>query len=225
MPKFGEFIEIWFAGGWVMIPLLLLSLLIYGTAVQLHLYFKRSNFKKISEDTWMNWISDPSKSEGEIGEMIRYTQQGSHSLRHLQNKFAEVTTSRLPEIDQRITLMSVLVAAAPLLGLLGTVLGMLKTFDGISVGGTKTADVIAKGISEALITTEMGLLVALPGYVFISILKSRRSEFVAFLARIESQTIQKFKKEENSLSKTKIGLKLGEQNTSKNIDNQKNLRS
>ncbi len=194
MPKFEDFIQIWLAGGWVMIPLLFLSLLIYGTAVQLHLYFKRSNFKKISEETWMNWIADPTKAEGEIGDMIQYTQHELRSLRHLQNKFAEVTISRLPEIDQRLNLMSVLVAAAPLLGLLGTVLGMLKTFNGISVGGNQTGDVIAQGISEALITTEMGLLVALPGYVFISALKTRRTEFVAFLSRIESQTIQKYKK-------------------------------
>lgn len=194
MPSLDSFIEIWFAGGWVMIPLLVLSLMIYGIAVQLIIYFKRSRFRSIPEETWMDWIANPEKGEGEIGEMIRYTQDGSHTMRSLQSKFVEVSTSRLPEIDQRLTLMGVLVAAAPLLGLLGTVLGMLKTFDGISIGGTKTADVIAKGISEALITTEMGLLVALPGYVFISLLKSRRSEFVAFLARIESQTIQKYKR-------------------------------
>lgn len=181
-----------------MIPLLLLSLLIYGTAVQLWLYFKSSRFKKLSDSTWMDWIENPSKGEGEIGDLIRYTQEGSQNMRQLQNKFIEVTTSRLPGVDQRIALMSALVAAAPLLGLLGTVLGMLKTFDGISIGGNKTADVIAQGISEALITTEMGLLVALPGYVFISMLKSQRSEFVAFLARIESQTVQKFKKKSPS---------------------------
>lgn len=193
MPDFREFVEIWKAGGWVMLPLLFLSLMIYGTAVQLWLYFRRSQFDKVPDEKWMGWIQDPSSAEGEIGEIVRYVQSGGGSMRQIQSRFLEVNTSRLPEIDQRILLMNVLVAAAPLLGLLGTVLGMLTTFDGISIGGTKTTDVIARGISEALITTEMGLLVAVPGYLFISVLKTKRSEFVALLARIESQTIQKFR--------------------------------
>ena len=176
-----------------MLPLLFLSLMIYGTAMQLWLYFKRSQFQKIPEEKWLSWIQDPSQCRGEIGDMIRYTQSGGTSIRQIQSRFFEINASRLPEIDQRIVLMGVLVAAAPLLGLLGTVLGMLTTFDGISVGGSKTTDVIARGISEALITTEMGLLVAVPGYLFISILKTKRNEFVALLARIESQTIQKYK--------------------------------
>lgn len=194
MPQLREFTEIWMAGGWVMIPLLFLSLLIYGTAVQLWLYFRRSRFRSISDETWMAWIDQPQKAEGEIGDIIQYALSGQLTMRKVQARFSEITVSRLPEIDQRLNLMNVLVAAAPLLGLLGTVLGMLTTFDGISVGGTKTTDIIARGISEALITTEMGLLVALPGYVFISLLKSVRSEFVALLARIESHILQKLRK-------------------------------
>jgi biopolymer transport protein ExbB len=193
MPQLREFTEIWIAGGWVMLPLLFLSFLIYGIAVQLWMYFSRTRFRKIPDSQWMAWIEDPSQAQGEIGDMIRYTQSGQLNIRQVQNRFFEINASRLPSIDQRLNLMSVLVASAPLLGLLGTVLGMLTTFDGISVGGSKTTDVIARGISEALITTEMGLLVAVPGYVFISMLKSRRNEFVALLARIESQTIQKLK--------------------------------
>lgn len=195
MPQLREFTEIWIAGGWVMIPLLFLSLLIYGTAVQLWLYFRRSRFRLICDETWMAWIDDPGKAEGEIGEIVRYAAAGPLSMRKVHDRFAEITASRLPDIDQRLNLMNVLVAAAPLLGLLGTVLGMLTTFDGISTGGDKTTDIIARGISEALITTEMGLLVALPGYVFISMLKSMRTDFVALLARIESHIIQRVRKQ------------------------------
>ena len=53
----------------------------------------------------------------------------------------------------------------------------------------KTADLIASGISEALITTEMGLLVALPGYALAYLVKARRDEYEAFLARLESFTL------------------------------------
>ena len=53
-------------------------------------------------------------------------------------------------------------------------------------------DVIASGISEALVTTEMGLLIAIPGYVLVAIARARKNEFVAFMARIESCVVQHF---------------------------------
>ena len=56
-----------------------------------------------------------------------------------------------------------LAAIAPLLGLLGTVTGMISTFDVMAVSGTGNAKAMAGGISEALITTQTGLLVAIPG--------------------------------------------------------------
>jgi hypothetical protein len=58
----------------------------------------------------------------------------------------------------------VLAAVAPLLGLLGTVTGMIATFDVLAVFGTGNAKAMAGGISEALITTQTGLLVALPDF-------------------------------------------------------------
>jgi biopolymer transport protein ExbB len=74
--------------------------------------------------------------------------------------------------------IAALAGVAPLLGLLGTVLGMIETFQVISVFGTSNARAMATGISVALITTETGLLIAIPG-LFISgalIRKSKRLE-------------------------------------------------
>jgi biopolymer transport protein ExbB len=62
-----------------------------------------------------------------------------------------------------LTAIGVLAAIAPLLGLLGTVLGMIATFDVLSVFGTGNSKAMAGGISEALVTTQTGLLVAIPG--------------------------------------------------------------
>ncbi len=64
-----------------------------------------------------------------------------------------------------MAVIAVLAAIAPLLGLLGTVLGMIETFDVISVFGTGNARAMAGGISVALITTQTGLLVAIPGLI------------------------------------------------------------
>jgi biopolymer transport protein ExbB len=84
--------------------------------------------------------------------------------------------------------MRICVAAAPLLGLFGTVSGMLATFAALSSGsgGDKTMAMIAEGISVALITTETGLVVALAGLLFQYQLTRRVERFEAFLARLES---------------------------------------
>ena len=70
-------------------------------------------------------------------------------------------------------LIRVLIAICPLLGLLGTVTGMITTFDVLAVFGTGNAKAMAGGISEALITTQTGLLVAIPGLYMKGFLERR----------------------------------------------------
>jgi biopolymer transport protein ExbB len=194
----GNFLEhswrLWVDGGMVMIPLGFVSLCIYLLAAQLLLYFHRRQSHSVDENTWQGWIAKPNGASGEVGEIIRYTQDEVASLSDIQGRFSEVTNSKIPPIERRLVLMNVLVLAAPLLGLLGTVLGMLTTFRAISVGGGKMAEMVAQGISEALITTEMGLLIAIPGYFLTYVIRRKMAEYEAFLARLESCTIQFFKK-------------------------------
>ena len=78
-------------------------------------------------------------------------------------------------LNRHLWLIAVLAALAPLMGLLGTVTGMIATFDVISIFGTGNAKAMAGGISEALITTQTGLLVAIPG-LYMSGFLSRRAE-------------------------------------------------
>ena len=89
-----------------------------------------------------------------------------------------------------IAIIGILAAIAPLLGLLGTVLGMIETFDVIAMFGTGNARAMAGGISVALITTQTGLLVAIPGLLMSnrlgrmsSHLKTTLDEAVATLSR------------------------------------------
>ena len=96
----------------------------------------------------------------------------------------------MPLIDRRAKFVGTLVAAAPLLGLLGTVLGMLQTFFGIATsGGGEAAGVVASGISEALVTTQTGLTVALPGLFLVMVIQRQRHQIDAKLARLESLTL------------------------------------
>ena len=77
-------------------------------------------------------------------------------------------------LNRNLASIAVLAAVAPLLGLLGTVLGMIETFDVISFFGTGNAKAMANGISVALVTTQTGLLVAIPG-LFMSGMLRRQS--------------------------------------------------
>ena len=59
-------LNIWMAGGWTMIPLAFLGLMTYAAAVRLFLYFRRLDFKNVSQETWTQWLRDPQKGRGEV---------------------------------------------------------------------------------------------------------------------------------------------------------------
>ena len=177
-----------------MFPLLLVALLIYTVATILLLSFGKRGYRHLKDETVVGWVKTPTKGEGEVGEIIRYTQDEVQKMDEVHSRFSEVFASRLPFFERRLIFLNTLVATAPLLGLLGTVMGMLMTFKGLSVGGGKLVDVVASGISEALITTEMGLLIAVPGYFMAYAIKRRKDEYEAFLVRLESLTLQHFKR-------------------------------
>jgi len=186
--------HIWTAGGWVMIPLLALSFAIYGLATKLLLYFSQRGYHKVSESDWLDWIQEPKRGEGEVGEIIRYTQDEVRTLEDVHTRFAEVMVSKIPPLDRKLSTLNTLIGAAPLLGLLGTVFGMLVTFQALALGGGKVTDQMAAGISQALFPPEVGLCIALPGLLLVQNIKRKRHEYEAFLARLQSFTVQHFKR-------------------------------
>ena len=188
-------INVWMGGGWTMIPLFLVAMGIYLSGMSLVVWFRQRGFRGMKESQWRQWVDDPSQGEGEVGEIIRYTTDEVHCPDEVQDRFSEVSFSKFPKIEQRLNLMTVLVNSAPLMGLLGTVLGMLATFSALSQGGgSQTMDAISGGISEALITTEMGLLVAIPGYIMLAVIKRRKEEYESFLANVETACVQACKR-------------------------------
>ena len=90
----------------------------------------------------------------------------------LELKLAEAIIKEKPKLERFIPLMKIIAVAAPLLGLLGTVIGMIVTFQSITLFGTGDPKLMAGGISQALITTVLGLLVALPTLFFHSVTNS-----------------------------------------------------
>jgi biopolymer transport protein ExbB len=182
--------EIWLSGGWVMIPLFLLSFLLYTQAFRLVLSIKDNKLPSNEEFAWREWVLTPEKAKGEIKEIICFTQENTRSIEYVRKRFDEIRITQLATIQQQLKFVKCLVAAAPLLGLLGTVLGMLQTFFGIATsGGVETAAVVASGISEALVTTETGLTIALPALFMVMFIQRQTHQEEAKLARLESLTL------------------------------------
>lgn len=88
-----------------------------------------------------------------------------------------------PKIERLLSVIAVTAATAPLLGLLGTVTGMINTFKLITIFGTGDAKSLSGGISEALITTEFGLVVAIPSLLFHAFLSRRAKSIMAAMER------------------------------------------
>ncbi len=185
--------RIWAEGGGVMIALALLALFLYAFAADLLLTLSRAGCRRLDPETGKGWIRDPATAPGPLGEILRYSQDEVRSLEEIRNRFDEIRLAVFPRIDRRLFFLVTLTTAAPLLGLLGTVLGMLSTFDALAGGGGRVIDMVASGVSTALITTKTGLLIAIPGYFLAATVRRRRNEYAALLAGLESLTMQQFR--------------------------------
>jgi biopolymer transport protein ExbB len=176
-----------------MAALALLAVISYATAAHLLMTLYYRGVTRAPDIQLHRWITHPDQAPARIRELIRYTQDGVHSLQDIGGRFREVEAAKVLEMDRRLAFLNVLVIAAPLFGLLGTVLGMLLTFKAIGVGGSSTSEIIAKGISEALVATQTGMMVAIPGFIMANVAKRWRNAYVAFLTHLESLTLRHFR--------------------------------
>jgi biopolymer transport protein ExbB len=104
-------------------------------------------------------------------------------------------------LDKYTGIVGTIANITPLLGLLGTVSGMIKAFDEISVGGMGDPAVLAGGISEALITTASGLTIAIPAFVAYKFLLSRADSFVLEMEAYSVDLVELLKGEEEKPKK------------------------
>jgi biopolymer transport protein ExbB len=165
-------------GGWVMVPLGICSVVMWALIVERLRTFRQMNQGDITIPEAICALESGRVESSAMARRVRLVrnfleQRSGHPdvdrdiLKHCAMKM-------MPELSKSLATIAVLAAVAPLMGLLGTVLGMIQTFDVISMFGTGNAKAMASGISIALITTQTGLLVAIPG-LFLSGMLNRQS--------------------------------------------------
>ena len=182
-------LRIWTSGGWLMLPLLLLTVFIYLTAfdlfcrVQFHFLVRGKVHKRSAGEL----ARDQRSALKMTRELVRFDALTSEEVKR---HFAEVRNEYLPPIDRRIRFLAIIITAGPLLGLLGTVTGMLSTFKGMVDQVGNRFDSVVTGISEALITTQTGLVISIPAMVLLSLIIQRRNTLVHCIARLERYNVR-----------------------------------
>jgi biopolymer transport protein ExbB len=187
---FSQAWEIWNDGGFLMFPMAGLAILIYWTALDLFLRIDRKQFLSFDPKQLSEWVASPEKAPLKIKELLDFSHFQIQTLQELRDRFQEARAAYIPRIDRRIRFLAILVSISPLMGLLGTVMGMLATFDGLTQYAGRTLDLVAAGISEALITTQTGLMIAIPGMVLLYMVQKRRNHLQILLVHLETLSMQ-----------------------------------
>ena len=156
-------------GGPVMVPLVVVSVVMWLLIIDRALFFRRLGRRDMPSRTARECLAegrppDPRRQRGATSVLVAEFLRRRSERRSLDRFILDETVARIQRrLSDHLAAIGVLAAVAPLLGLLGTVTGMITTFDVLAVFGTGNARAMAGGISEALITTQTGLLVAIPG--------------------------------------------------------------
>ena len=173
------------AGGWFMLPLLICSVLLISIVIE-RIWFLQKRL--VSPEgllrTFINHSKDQSITiqqqdsyveSSSLGELLVTAYRFKDKPRNIvEDKVVEASSNVRMKLERNLNMLGIIASISPLLGLLGTVVGMITVFANINlIDGSSNSDLFASGISEALITTAFGLLVAVPGLIFYKYFSAR----------------------------------------------------
>lgn len=177
------------SGGIVMYPLLFCSVLALAVIIERFWTLRTSRLapKSLVDELW-GWIKRKELNSKRLRELRDAAPLGrilaaglvnaKHGREIMKESIQEEASQVIHEMERFLTILGTIVTVSPLLGLLGTVLGMVELFAQLRAGGAGNAEMLAGGISEALITTVTGLMVAIPALVFHRYFVRRVDEIV-----------------------------------------------
>ncbi len=177
-------LEIVIAGGWLMLPIILCSVVAVAIILERLWTLKPGRVvpRDLSRQVW-EWVSSNQLNHQHIQELRISSPLGQILATGLANRQHDRATMKevvedagrhvVHELERYLNTLGTIAAVSPLLGLLGTVTGMIRTFSALTSGGAGDPAALAGGISEALITTAAGLMVAIPALIGYRYLRGR----------------------------------------------------
>jgi len=190
-------LEIIKAGGWVMFPIIVCSVVAAAITLERLWTLQESRVipKQLTKEVW-EWVSNNQlhhehlkalHASSPLGEILCVGLTNRHRSREIMKERIEDTGRHVVhDLGRYLNSLGTVAAITPLLGLLGTVVGMVNVFEAITSQGVGNPSVLAGGISEALITTAAGLVVAIPALIAYRYLRGRVETLVV---RMEKEAI------------------------------------
>lgn len=146
------------------------------------------------KDTIIHLNKNKSSAAKVLQEILLYSyKEKKRSVEALEEKGKEVAIQQVRLLERNMWLISVSAHVAPLAGLLGTVTGMIKAFQAVSIYGTGDPAVLAKGISEALYTTAGGLFVAIPVMIMYNYFNKKIDSMVSDMEQSSTELLNYFR--------------------------------
>lgn len=191
-------LEIVRAGGWLMLPIIGCSIIAAGIVLERLWTLQPKRVLPVNLARQVReWISndqlDPAHlqrlhASSPLGQMLATGLANRHQPREvIKESIEDVGRHAVHELERYLSPLGTIAAISPLMGLLGTVIGMIKVFAAITANGVGNPGVLAGGISEALITTAAGLSVAIPALIAYRYLRARVDGLVV---QMEKETIR-----------------------------------
>ena len=193
--------EIVTAGGIVMVPIILCSILAVAITLERlwRLREQRVVPAELTDKVWQ-WVENRALSDKQIMALQQHSPLGrvlaaGLASRHrdravMIDAIEDAGRHVVHDLERFMNTLGTIAAISPLLGLLGTVTGMIRTFKAITVAGIGNPAAMAGGISEALFTTAAGLLVAIPALVAYRYLRGRVGELVIQMEKESIKLVQ-----------------------------------
>jgi len=182
-------LEIVQSGGWLMVPILLCSILAAAISVERFWTLQRTRItpKNLLAQVWSSLKADDLdsqklrdlRSNSPLGQVLAAGIANAKRSRDIMKEAMEEAAGQVShDLERYLTSLGIIASISPLIGLLGTVVGMIKVFTALMLEGAGNANVLAGGISQALITTAAGLSVAIPALIFHRFFLRRVEELV-----------------------------------------------
>jgi len=177
------------AGGWLMLPIILASVIAFAIIGERFwsLQHKRIAPRHLVGQVWQ-WHKSETLDDKHIDALTNNSPLGrilaaglvnrNHPRDIMKEAIEETGRQVVMQLERYLNTLGTIASVTPLLGLLGTVIGMIKVFAAITTQGVGNPGVLAGGISEALITTAAGLSVAIPSLIFYRFFRGRVDELV-----------------------------------------------